>query len=102
MGMSEGQKLRTRMYLDNFKAKNGGCVICKKPISDFYFDPIQDGECNGLQMYGACVGHVMLSNSDDLIAKALKKLELSEKETENPRMVFVTFNEKDETIKYAE
>ncbi len=101
-GMNEEQKSRTREYLQNFKENNGGCIICRKPISDFYFTPAEDNSHIELRMYGSCYGHSMLSNSDQLLEQAVAELLPKLQETvDKPVLKIVSFNVDGEDLKYA-
>lgn len=102
-GMSEGQKARTRMYLDEFKNKNGGCVICGRKISDYYFTPAESDGHPELRMYGSCAGHSMLSNSDEILEQAVTDLlpTMTEENAGKPVLVVVLFNQDGEELKYA-
>jgi len=101
--MNEGQKVRTRMYLDDFKRKNGGCVICGRKINDYYFTPAETDGHPELRMYGSCTGHSMLSNSDQLLEEAVTNLlpTVSDGGEGKPTLVIVSFNTDGEDLKYA-
>ena len=44
------------MYLDDFQKSNGGCLLCKKKISDFSFIPANTPEGKiQLRIYSACM-----------------------------------------------
>ena len=104
LGMNEGQKARTRVYLDDFQKNNGGCLLCKKKITDFSFIPgnTPEGKIQ-LRIYGACTAHSQLSNVDELLEKKveenLPKL-VESQEFHKPILVEITFNDNGETLKY--
>ncbi len=101
-GMTEGQKVRTRMYLDEFKEGNGGCVICGRKVSDYYFTPAETDEKAELRMYGSCAGHSMLSNSDELLDQAVADLlPVAGEKSGKPHLMVVVFNQDGEDLKYA-
>lgn len=107
-GMTEGQKARTRLYLDEFKENNGGCILCGRKVSDYYFTPAETDGHPELRMYGSCAGHSMLSNSDELLEEAVQQL-LLQSHTVNsadeiqgkPVLEVVVFQKDGEDLKYA-
>jgi hypothetical protein len=103
-GMNEGQKVRTRAYLDEFKDKCAGCVICgRKVTGDYYFDPnVSDNGTTQLFVYASCAGHAMVSNSDDLLAEAVNGLRTAvTDEADEPVLMIVSFLPSGEEVKYA-
>ena len=59
MKMTNSQKDNLRKHLDNFKANNGGCVFCRKPIQDFHCSPSENPKDKNveLRLYGLCKYH---------------------------------------------
>ena len=102
-GMSDEQKQRLRNYMDDFKNNNAGCVICQRKASEFHTMPeIVDGHIE-LYLYGACIGHTMISNSDAVLEAAVGKLksDLLADKPANPRLVSVTYDVDREELRYA-
>lgn len=105
MSMNEGQKARTRTYLDEFKQKNGGCILCQRKISDYVCNPdvSEDGKVS-LLIYGCCEYHNMISNSDRLIEEKVVELRTTAEAKDDPANVIlmvVKYEDNGEEICYA-
>jgi hypothetical protein len=101
-GMNEGQKARTRVYLDDFKKNNGGCLLCQKKIAEYSFMPASaDGKIQ-LQIYGLCLSHARHSDADELAEQEVAKILpiVQEGEINKPIFVEITFNPNGETLKF--
>lgn len=101
-GMSAKQKDRLSSLLDNFKKKNGGCLLCGKKIEEYSCVPSEFAGRLELHMYGACHGHTVLVESEAKMESEVVRLREEYKpKMENPRLLTVIYGPGDEEVKYA-
>jgi hypothetical protein len=102
LGMNEGQKARTRVYLDDFKKANGGCLLCQKKIAEYSFMPASSSGKIQLQIYGLCLSHARHADADELAEQHVKGIlpTLQDEQPEKPVFVEITFDDGGETLKF--
>lgn len=104
-GMKSGQKARISSYLEDFRKKNGGCLLTEDAkIAEFGAFPEITATSARLYLYGLCTTAARQHNSDELAEAKLFEIARSGNEVppEQARLVVVEIdNDNDtETRKY--
>lgn len=102
-GMLKTQKERLGMYMDEFRTKNGGCLLSEDAkITEFSAYPETSEEGVKIYLYGLSAEQARKHNSDALAElELLKRANNTEVTPDKAKIVIITLGKDSETRKYV-